>query len=54
MNVGAEGIRTVMSSARLHVAETEKGGRDCWSKVCKDHVVTGWEIGKVTRVRDRA
>ena len=54
MSVGADRVRAVMISARLHVAETEKGGGDCWSKVCKVHVVTGWEIGKVTGVCDRA
>ena len=54
MGVRAGGIRTLMSSARLHVAETEDGGWDCWGKIYKIHVVGGWEIGKITGVCDRA
>ena len=43
-----------MSSACLHVAEAEEGGGDCRGKVCKVHVVEGWEIGKITGVCDWA
>jgi hypothetical protein len=54
VGVRADRIRTVMSSARLHVAKAEKGCGDCWGKIRKVHVVGGGKVDKVTGVCDRA
>lgn len=52
MSVRASRVGTVMGSACLHVAETEKSGGNSWCKVGEVHVIVGRQIGKITRMCD--
>ena len=44
MSVRACRIGTVVSAARLHVAEAKEGSGNCWSKICKVHIIAGWQV----------
>jgi hypothetical protein len=52
MSTGVGGVRSIVGTTALHVAEAEKRSGESGCEICQVHVTSSWDVMKKSRVRN--